>query len=313
MSVDSNGWVSWAKRVPGVPDKVYSQRNRMFALIGHSIVGSTQSALGRFLSTARQPNGQYTRQAAASCVFIAEKSGTLIQMYPFWTSTWTSGGPEANTSFVPIEAEGGPIGNEREPLTDEQVFTLLRLSKEFEALTGRKVIRGTTFREHGEVARQFGYAPTACPSGRYERFYQALESEVDNKVFENLLKQVERIEAILGTEQEIQGYHIGGGKILSNLRHIENVIVGNGFDATFDKDFPDNVKALFPAGTKHGDVVRLTGAHAFGFARTRGFSMMLGLQNTQMAVTSIQNLLKEGGQIPGGKFRIKGDIEIVEE
>lgn len=170
-----DGWVDWAVVYPGVAGKLYSEPNRGLGLIGHSIVGTAAAAFARFMSTERDSSGRFTPYASASCMFVLMKSGSLYQMYPVTASTWTSGGREANTSLWAIEAEGGPPGNESEPLTDAQVATLLRLCGEFEAHTGRAVMRGTTFREHGEVARQYGYAPTACPSNRYQRFYEALD------------------------------------------------------------------------------------------------------------------------------------------
>lgn len=175
-----DGWIDWAMRMPGIPDKVYSEPNRGLGLIGHSIVGSFEAAMGRFLSTQRGPDGRYTDYAAASCMFIARKTGELIQMYPVTASTWTSGGREANTAYWAIEAEGGPPGNESEPLTDAQVGTLLGLCREFEAHTGRQVVPGATFREHGEVARQYGYRATACPSNRYQRLYAMLAAEEED-------------------------------------------------------------------------------------------------------------------------------------
>lgn len=177
MIVD--GFVSWATRRPGIPDKVYSERNRGLGFIGHSIVGRERpdqdGIPDRFLSTAKDDAGRYTAYAAASCMFILRLSGELIQMYPVWVSTWTSGGREANTSYWAIEAEGGDVPYD-EPLNAAQVATLLRLCDEFEAYTGRKVVRGSTFREHGEVAMQFGYDATACPSNRYRTFYAAMEA-----------------------------------------------------------------------------------------------------------------------------------------
>ena len=200
MAITTTGWVDWAERKPGIGDKIYSEPNRGLGLIGHSIVGSAAAAYSRFLSTAKDASGNYTAQAAASCMFILEKSGELVQMYPVTASTWTSGGREANTSYWPIEAEGGAPGNEREPLTDAQVRTLLRLCAEFEKHTGRKVQRGTTFREHGEVATKFGYSPTACPSGRYARFYEALEAgpEVEMALDTATEARIARLERIVG-------------------------------------------------------------------------------------------------------------------
>lgn len=184
-----DGWVSWAIIAPGIDDKIYTERNRGIGLIGHSIVGSYNAALSRFMSTAKDSSGRYTANAAASCMFILAKNGDLIQMYDIWSSTWTSGGREANTAYWAIEMEGGPPSNTSEPMTDAQVRTLMRLAAEFESFTGRPVVKGSTFREHGEVATQFGYAATACPSNRYTRFYEALEKE-DEDVTEDRVREL---------------------------------------------------------------------------------------------------------------------------
>lgn len=177
MTFDVAGWLDWAHIRPGLGDKVYSERNAMKGLIGHSIVGSVASALGRFESPDRNPDGSYTSQAAASVTFINPYDGPLIQCYPVWASTWTSGGRKANTELVAIESEGGASGNFSEPLNANQVRNLLHLVADFEALTGLTIVRGgsgQTFWEHGEVATLYGYSPTACPSNRYEPFYEAL-------------------------------------------------------------------------------------------------------------------------------------------
>ena len=194
MTIAANGWLDWTVHAPGIPDKTYSEPNRGIGLIGHSIVGSYQAAIGRFMSEQRDAAGWYTPYAAASVMFIACQDGEIIQCYPVTASTWTSGGREANTSYWAIEAEGGAPGNEREPLTDAQVAGILRLCREWEAAhPGEQVRPGTTFREHGEIARQFGYSATACPSNRYQRLYEALEDDMDEaKVLEIIAADLER-------------------------------------------------------------------------------------------------------------------------
>ena len=195
--IGSDGYVDWAVRIPGVPEKVYSAPNRMLGLIGHSIVGQESDfedgVPNRFLSLDREADGRFTRNAAASCVFVLRKSGVLIQMYPVTASTWTSGGPEANTSYVPIELEGGLIGNESEPMTDAQLASMLRLVADFEAFRGVKIVRGVTFREHGELARELGYDATACPSSRYQRLYEALEDDMADPVTQELALRLANI------------------------------------------------------------------------------------------------------------------------
>lgn len=165
------GWVDWANRVPGVSDKVYSSPNTGEWITCHSVVGrETEFQDGipnRFLSTARLPNGDYTADAAASCMFILRENGTLIQMYPVTASTWTSGGREGNTRSWAIEAEGGLAPNYGEQLTPAAEATFIRLVREWARHTGRKAVPGVTLLQHTDVAKKFGYAATACASGRY--------------------------------------------------------------------------------------------------------------------------------------------------
>lgn len=140
-----NGWVDWATVIPGVPEKQYSQPNSGKWFACHSVVGKespqADGVPDRFLSTEKGPDGRYTAYAAASCTFVLRLSGELIQMYPITASTWTSGGPEANTNAIAIEAEGGQFPNYSEPLTDEQVFILLCLWEEIQRHTGIKLRR----------------------------------------------------------------------------------------------------------------------------------------------------------------------------
>lgn len=214
------GFVSWASRRDGVPDKVYAERNRGLGLIGHSIVGRERrdqdGIPDRFLSTEKDAEGSYTANAAASCMFVLRLSGELIQMYPVWSSTWTSGGRVANTSYWAIEAEGGDDPFD-EPLNEAQVLTLLRLCDEYEAYTGRTVERGSTFREHGEIARELGYAATACPSNRYRTFYAALEAREKGEpgMTPEQLARLELLERIVaGNGIEFEGKRITGAEAL---------------------------------------------------------------------------------------------------
>ena len=206
-----NGWVSWAIKAPGIPDKVYTEKNRGIGLIGHSIVGSYEAAIGRFMSEAKDAAGRYTAYAAASCMFILCKNGDLIQMYDIWSSTWTSGGRVANTSYWAIEAEGGPPGYTNEPFTPEQQATLLRLFREFQDLKGVPVIRGQTFREHGELAAELDYAATACPSTRYDWFTTVPVGENPMTPEEKLrLERLEKLTAGYGIAKDPRAYIASG-------------------------------------------------------------------------------------------------------
>lgn len=164
-----NGWLSWAERRDGIPDKVYSQPNRGEGIAMHSVVGDLPNHRipGRFLSRDRAADGRYTASAAASCMFILYRDGHLVQMYPVTASTWTSGGFDGNTRFWAVEAEGG-LNPYNEPLTKAAEDTFIRLVTEWENHTGRKAQPGVNLLQHKEIARKYGYAATACASDRYD-------------------------------------------------------------------------------------------------------------------------------------------------
>lgn len=172
-----NGWLSGAVKVPGIPDKVYSEPNAGLGIVCHSIEGASVNNSAspldhipdRFFSKDRV-DGRYTDYAAASCMFINPFVGGLIQMYPIWMSTWTSGNRKANTTLWAVESEG----RAGQPLNDNQVRNMLYLAEEWERHTGKSLWRGVNLLEHNEVALWAtpNAGPTACPSGRYAPFYE---------------------------------------------------------------------------------------------------------------------------------------------
>ena len=176
MIVD--GWISWAERVDGHPSKTYSEPNSGEWITVHSVVGNLpgHAIPARFMSDEREPGNpnRFTAHAQASTMFILYKDGHLIQQYPVTWSTWTSGGREANTRSWAIEAEGGLPSNPGEPLTPEAEKTFVRLCREWERYTGRTAIPHVTLRQHKDVAKDFGYAPTACASDRYGHAWSLL-------------------------------------------------------------------------------------------------------------------------------------------
>ena len=162
---------------------MYSAPNAGLGIVCHSIEGSVDGALSRFLSTDRDANGNYTPAAQASVMFINPLAGTLIQMYPVTASTWTSGNAFANTHLWAVESEG----KAGMPLNDNQVANMLRLCQEYEAHTGRTATRGQaspalprTIWQHNEVWDWStpNAGPTACPSGRYDAAFEALEGDM---------------------------------------------------------------------------------------------------------------------------------------
>ena len=181
MLLSADGWIQHPDfiRIDGIADKVYSQPNSgQGGIACHSIVGeepdSQDGVPNRFLSTARKADGDYTKDAAASCMFIIRKRAKHVQMYPVTASTWTTGGREANTTTWPIEAEGGRPGNESEPLTEPRETAFLVMAPAWEELFGRMLEVGQTVRAHGAIARLYGYAATACESGRYRNAWARL-------------------------------------------------------------------------------------------------------------------------------------------
>jgi hypothetical protein len=176
----TNGWIDWTTHIPGVPDKVYSEPNRGIGIACHSVVGKEtefqDGVPNRFLSTEKTADGRYTASAAASSMFVLRESGELIQMYPVTASTWTSGGREGNTRFWAIEAEGGLYPNYGEQLTDAAADTFIRLVTEFEDHTGLPAIPDANVLQHRQIAALYGYAPTACASGRYDTAWARVAS-----------------------------------------------------------------------------------------------------------------------------------------
>lgn len=181
--LDDEGWVKHPSfiRIAGVPDKRYSDPNTgEGGLAGHSVVGEepdTQDGIpNRFLSEERQSNGQYTKNAAASCQHILRKRAAHVQMYPVDVATWTTGGPEANKTTWPMEAEGGPLANVSEPLTEHQEQGVIVIATGWEQRKRRR-LTVKELREHGQIVKDLGYPSstwTACASGRYKHVFDRI-------------------------------------------------------------------------------------------------------------------------------------------
>lgn len=180
--IDEKGWLRHPLfvRVDGHPAKVYSQPNTgANGLAFHSIVGEepdfADGIPNRFLSDEREPSNpsRFSEMAAASCMFILRKRMPHVVMYPVTASTWTSGGPEANTTTWAMEAEGGLYPLYGEQLTEHQIQGALVIATAWEQRTGRKLDIGLA-REHRVIAKDYGYAATSCASGRYSEFQRRL-------------------------------------------------------------------------------------------------------------------------------------------
>lgn len=208
-----NGWIDWAVRVDGHPQKVYSQPNSGEWITCHSIVGNlpNHAIPARFLADDRVPGNpsRFTDAVAASVMFILYKDGQLTQMYPVTASTWTSGGFDGNTRSWAVEAEGGynPV---TEKLTPEASATFVRLVREWEAYTGRKAVPNETLLQHKQVAQQFGYALTACASDRYSEAWdmvlQNSEDDMYKEKYEELTVAIDKRMAILALASDLNRY-----------------------------------------------------------------------------------------------------------
>jgi hypothetical protein len=188
-------------QIPGIPGKQNSRRNAGDSFALHSIVGQESEfqdgVPNRFMDTSTYYDPAYgvyrfTPYAAASVQVVLRKFdtvtagyATLIQMYPLTSSTWTSGGSEANERFLSMEMEGGgylPDGTQNfgEPMNDLQVATWTEYVGALEGWNSRRLgrpfrlVEGDNLLQHKQVAARYGYDPTACASDRYARGLAAL-------------------------------------------------------------------------------------------------------------------------------------------
>lgn len=190
MPITADGFFDWMDRVPGPADKVYSTPNAAMMYLPHSAVGYYPGWASRLFNLERLPNGRYTPYAAASVHGWLPKMGTPKQHYPIFASCWASGSFYPNTMGVAFENEGGPPGNESEPLTDWQVSCNIKAIQELIEFRQWDTVRrptdqwdvGAQLYEHNECTR-WGSEPTACPSGRipWDRIIAALQEEDEMK------------------------------------------------------------------------------------------------------------------------------------
>lgn len=163
-------WYPDAIRRLGPPHKVYAVENMLTGAVLHSMVGPLSAAFGELDRASRQ----------ASWHFSVAKAGLVYQHYPLTASTWHCGSPHWNQRLVGIEHEGGPVGNESEPLTTAQREASVRLVRWIARECGwSRLERRVTLWEHNEVSP--ADRPTACPSGRIPwAAYTAEEEPMSN-------------------------------------------------------------------------------------------------------------------------------------
>jgi len=202
MGITHDGWLTWATRVPGPPEKIYSAVNKVEGYVPHSAVGYLDAWLRRLRSMERDPNNpaRFSDFAAASMHGWIPKRGKVLQHYSFFKSCWGSGHAYPNTHFPAFENEGGPPGNESEPLTEFQLEMNERIIWELSEWKGWKPTRprgpsdtSASLYEHNEC-RRWGSAPTACPSGRMTELWVRVEET---------MKEIEDLKAALAFHGKI--------------------------------------------------------------------------------------------------------------
>jgi len=175
VALTEDGWLDWASRDTGPPEKTYSSRNTVDFYVAHSAVGFFPGWRSRLFSNERRADS-FTAYAAASVHGWVAYDGKVVQHYPLTASCWASGSREANTRGVAFETEGGAPGNVNEPLTVAQIASHVRILLDIAAWKGvepeywRRPISEwdvkASLYEHNECSR-FGSPPTACPSDRF--------------------------------------------------------------------------------------------------------------------------------------------------
>ena len=150
----TDGWHSFAVRVPGPPNRRQRWNNDLSMIVHHSMEGTIPGPGG--YDVMRDPNREGTAWHGT-----VGRDGILRQHYPVEAGLW-HGGPNANPYGPGYELEGFA----GEPINDAQLDTFVRIHHEIAEYTGREYTRDNGgLKEHGELAS------TACPSNRYDRLW----------------------------------------------------------------------------------------------------------------------------------------------
>jgi hypothetical protein len=248
MSIDKDGWLDWAVKRPGPPNKVYAEKNEGLGLALHSVEGWLSGAFGELDNPNRQASWHFTNSI----------SGVLYQHYPVAASCWASGSEQANTRYWAVESEGV----KGTPLNPRQVSVMMRLSAEFEVYGAHgfpaQREEPRTLWEHNELATKWSpnAGPTACPSDRYDTFYAELEKEKEPVGMTPAeLARMERLEDIvkrIDNESIILGPDGIGYSILDSLRRnsdaINNHIDGHAMGPQFSSKVTGTFEGVVTGG-----------------------------------------------------------------
>ena len=167
--ISPDGWLDWAIRLPGDPNKV--SKDQFERPLVNAVRGIFLHSAEGYASTLLDPRSQYGYMnvgVSHSWHLTNLFDGTLYQHHSLLRQTWHA--TAANPYYIGVENEGFAP---REPsLTDAQVATARRFIAEIAAWRGWTPSRPTgpaekthTLWEHNEVVR-LGGSHSRCPSGR---------------------------------------------------------------------------------------------------------------------------------------------------
>lgn len=193
MPITADGWYTYAERVPGPADKVYSEPCTAERWLPHDAVGYLLGWYSRLFDLTKI-NGRYTDNAAASVTGIildqidpaltAARGGVphakAIQHYSIFKSCWASGSFLINTTSNAWEHERIRGNLSSLDMPAHMVNTSVLIARDLAAFRGWKPRRpvnhadlNATCYEHRECIR-FGAAATSCPNTRADKIWAAL-------------------------------------------------------------------------------------------------------------------------------------------
>lgn len=163
--IGSDGWFDWAIRKPGPSWKQNGGFNPSTLFVGHSVVGYRDA----FYEIMNGP-------ARKSVHLFNPQNGPVEQLYPVSAQCWGTGAAIPNNNGLTMELEGGPPGNESEPMTNSQAANLVDVLTDWKRWLGapgvyRAVHEGGApwlpGAAPGALTEHIQWYATACPSGRY--------------------------------------------------------------------------------------------------------------------------------------------------
>jgi len=157
-----DGWLSWAIKAPGPPEKGQYPNDPERAMseilyIVMHLAGGWES----FLRQGHRPGDK------ASWTFSNCQDGDFYQHYPLSALTWTSGAYPQNRDGLACENEGMPGWL----MNAAQIANARRMREDVKAICPnlRAPLLGAGFREHDELTN----GATDCPSGAIAPFYRS--------------------------------------------------------------------------------------------------------------------------------------------